>query len=398
MIATTAPPRRQALARRRGAPEQPALSDDHVKKMWLQGRAINTCLAYARHLAKFAAFLNGRSLLMATVTDLQDYGAVLQASHLGLASQYAALAALQSFYKFALDIDVIDRDPARALRLPRARDTLAARIVTVEQIRAIIAAAKGRFSTFNRDSYTVLEASRLLGVKTGDFFTLAKEGRWKFVPTPARRQTWSQVLRRHYFTRDLKTAGNRLPAFRDYVLIRLLYETGARISEVLALRWPDFTADVGGEALVTLFGKRSKTRTVRIGVEVWSLVQRLRGNGPKDEHVFRTDWRGPHALCRVHFTRTVAIIAKVAGLDMKVSPHWFRHAHASHSLDGGCPIHVLQQNLGHSSILSTERYCHVRPGDSSKNYLPIIDGPAAVPEHSRGRSRNAGLRGLRVVG
>ena len=60
-----------------------------------------------------------------------------------------------------------------------------------------------------------------------------------------------------------------------------------------------------------------------------------------------------------------------AGIELPVSPHWFRHAHASHSLDRGAPIHLVQAALGHASITTTGRYLHARPNDSSSRFLPL---------------------------
>jgi hypothetical protein len=67
--------------------------------------------------------------------------------------------------------------------------------------------------------------------------------------------------------------------------------------------------------------------------------------------------------------------AEQAGLDGPISPHWLRHAHASHALDHGAPIHLVQATLGHSSVATTSAYLHARPGDSSARFL-------AVPELS----------------
>lgn len=72
-----------------------------------------------------------------------------------------------------------------------------------------------------------------------------------------------------------------------------------------------------------------------------------------------------------------------------VSPHWLRHAHASHALDRGAPIHLVQATLGHSSVATTSRYFHARPGESSARFLALetllaISVPAAAaPRSSR---------------
>ena len=63
--------------------------------------------------------------------------------------------------------------------------------------------------------------------------------------------------------------------------------------------------------------------------------------------------------------------ARRAGIELPVSPHWFRHAHASHALDRGAPIHLVQATLGHASITTTGRYLHARPNDSSSRFLPL---------------------------
>jgi hypothetical protein len=63
--------------------------------------------------------------------------------------------------------------------------------------------------------------------------------------------------------------------------------------------------------------------------------------------------------------------AKNAGVSEPVSPHWLRHAHASHALDHGAPIHLVQATLGHSSVATTSNYLHARPGDSSARFLDL---------------------------
>ena len=54
-----------------------------------------------------------------------------------------------------------------------------------------------------------------------------------------------------------------------------------------------------------------------------------------------------------------------------MSPHWLRHAHATHALERGAPIHIVQATLGHASVATTGRYLHARPTDSSARYLAV---------------------------
>jgi integrase/recombinase XerD len=88
--------------------------------------------------------------------------------------------------------------------------------------------------------------------------------------------------------------------------------------------------------------------------------------------VFRSRKGNNHGFLQpVAVLRVVRAAAKRAGLELPVSPHWFRHAHASHALDRGAPIHLVQATLGHATITTTGRYLHARPNDSSSHYLPL---------------------------
>jgi site-specific recombinase XerD len=69
--------------------------------------------------------------------------------------------------------------------------------------------------------------------------------------------------------------------------------------------------------------------------------------------------------------RVVKAAAARIGLPGEVSAHWLRHAHASHSLDRGAPIHLVQATLGHASVATTGRYLHARPSESSARFLGV---------------------------
>jgi integrase/recombinase XerD len=85
--------------------------------------------------------------------------------------------------------------------------------------------------------------------------------------------------------------------------------------------------------------------------------------------VFRSRKGG--ALTARQAQRLVDAAAKRAGLRARVSPHWLRHAHATHALERGAPIHIVQATLGHASVATTGRYLHARPTDSSARYLAV---------------------------
>lgn len=156
------------------------------------------------------------------------------------------------------------------------------------------------------------------------------------------------------------------PVPRNRTLLRLLYLAGLRVSEAAGLSWRDLQPrDDSGQ--VTVFGKGSKTRVVLLPSSIWrALVQLRRGAGP-DAPIFRSR-EGGH-LDPSQIRRIVVRAAERAGLDAKVSPHWLRHAHATHALERGAPIHLVQATLGHASVATTGRYLHARPTDSSARYL-----------------------------
>lgn len=157
---------------------------------------------------------------------------------------------------------------------------------------------------------------------------------------------------------------------RDRALVRLLYFAGLRVSELCALKWRDLKPR-GDAGQITVFGKGDKTRTVLVTKGVWRNLLDLKNKQSKDDPVF-VSGKGGH-LCRSMVFHIVKDAALRAGIDGNVSPHWLRHSHASHSLDRGAPIHLLQKTLGHSSVAITEMYLHARPTDSSGLYLPDDD-------------------------
>jgi integrase/recombinase XerD len=159
------------------------------------------------------------------------------------------------------------------------------------------------------------------------------------------------------------------PGERNRAILTLLYASGVRVSELCGLRWRDLQSN-GDSAQITVFGKGGKTRAIRLPASVWQQVTRLRGEDDGAQPLFRSRKKGG-ALTPVGVLRIVRRAARRAGIDMAVSPHWLRHAHASHALDRGAPIHLVQATLGHASITTTGRYLHARPTDSSSRFLGL---------------------------
>lgn len=162
------------------------------------------------------------------------------------------------------------------------------------------------------------------------------------------------------------------PNPRTHCLIRLLYASGGRVSEIMALHWrdaqPRFRRDGqadGGQ--ITLHGKGGKTRTVLLSTHTWHELIQWGNTCDSNTPIFGTP-RGP--LSASQGWRLVKAAAARAGLP-DVSPQWFRHAHASHALDRGAPITLVRDTLGHADIATTGKYLHARPEDSSSRYLGI---------------------------
>jgi integrase/recombinase XerD len=158
------------------------------------------------------------------------------------------------------------------------------------------------------------------------------------------------------------------PNPRNRTILLTFYAGGFRVSEICSLKWRHLQErDSAGQ--ITVFGKGDKTRTVLMPKSVWDVLIILQGDSLPDAPVFRSRKKGH--LDESAVWRIVRKATERAGIDKAVSCHWFRHAHASHALDRGCPIHLVQATLGHSSIAVTGRYLHARPNDSSGNYLPF---------------------------
>lgn len=160
------------------------------------------------------------------------------------------------------------------------------------------------------------------------------------------------------------------PHRRNRVLLRLLYAGGLRVAELCALTWRDAQArtDAGQ---VSVSGKGEKTRVVLLSAATWQELTGLRdgADADADAPIFRSR-KGGH-LDPSQVLRIVRAAARRVGIRARVSPHWLRHAHASHALDRGCPIHLVQATLGHESVATTGRYLHARPTDSSARYLAV---------------------------
>lgn len=163
-----------------------------------------------------------------------------------------------------------------------------------------------------------------------------------------------------------------LVQLRDKALLELLYATGARISEAVGLSVDDVTTlsddsapDADGLAVVKVTGKGNKQRVVPLGsfarAAIDAYLVRARpvfaARGPSTPALF-LGARGAR-LSRQSAWLVIQSAAEAAGLEAHVSPHTFRHSFATHLLEGGADVRVVQELLGHASVATTQIYTMV---------------------------------------
>jgi integrase/recombinase XerD len=293
-------------------------SDAQLVKLWLHGRSEHTQRAYSKDAERFRSWV-GKLLDHVTLDDLQRFADSLDGS---VATRSRVLSSVKSLFAFGHKLGYLPFDTARVLKLPKRPDALAERILSEPQVVKLVAG---------------MENAREDAVSGDD-----------------------------------TTAQDKRLARRDEVLVKLLYVAGLRVSEVCGLTWRN-CVERGDAGQVTVFGKGGKTRVVLLPSSLWSEVVSLRGTGDDAAHddapVFLSRKGG--ALDPSQVRRIVYGAAKGARLRSKVSPHWLRHAHASHAIDKGAPVSLVQATLGHASLATTGRYLHARPNDSSARYLGV---------------------------
>ena len=286
-----------------------ASSDGHLIRLWLRSKSPNSKDAYARDIRQFLDF-SGLELSSVKLETIWEWLDELQERNLTVSTRARKLASLKSLFSFANKIGYLSFNVGAAVSLPNIPDLLAQRILTEQDLHLI-----------------------------------------------------------------LDTANSQ----RNSVLLKLFYATGARVSELSVLRWEHVRQNnrpgKDRESIITLVGKGSKSRNVIVPVSMSSVLKQLNeaeqtdGYGTALDPVFRSAKGG--FLSRQQMWRIVKKAAATSGVRGGVSPHWLRHAHASHSLDRGAPTHLVQETLGHKSLSTTSRYTHARPDDSSGKYLDV---------------------------
>jgi integrase/recombinase XerD len=270
-----------------------------------RGLSPNSIAAYGRDLDRFASYLTKMELDFQALTtdDLTEYEITLKQEALALSSINRGVSGLKTFYKY-LSREYGISDPTTELtanRLPRKLP----KALTISEIETLLSSTE----------------------RVGD-----------------------------------------LTALRDRAILEVLYGTGARVSEVVGLNLADLGKSMlTGDEITTLKlrGKGSKERMVPLGSFAKEAIEnylvRLRpsyvekSKSSKAATALFLNSRGGR-LSRTSAWQIVTDAAAATGLSGKVSPHVFRHSYATHLLDGGADIRVVQELLGHSSVTTTQIY------------------------------------------
>ncbi|KGA19337.1 site-specific recombinase XerD [freshwater metagenome] len=172
-------------------------------------------------------------------------------------------------------------------------------------------------------------------------------------------------------------------SLRDHAMLELLYSSGARVSEVIGINLSDFAkSNLNGEEITTLKvrGKGGKERIVPLGkfavVAIDNYLVRIRPtlaakSGRKESSIngaLFLNQKGTR-ISRQSAWQIVLTAAERAGITSKVSPHVFRHSYATHLLDGGADIRVVQELLGHASVTTTQIYTLITIDKIRESYI-----------------------------
>ncbi len=179
------------------------------------------------------------------------------------------------------------------------------------------------------------------------------------LPRPATRRPLPKVLSHAqveglFALAEEEAAGDRPVAVRTLALLEMLYGSGLRATELVSLPLAAVPRDA---PFVTVTGKGGQARMVPVGGRAMTALSRWLAVRPEGKYLFPS--RGGH-LSRVRLFQIVKDLAARAGIPPeKVSPHVLRHAFATHLLEGGADLRVLQTLLGHADIATTQIYTHV---------------------------------------
>ncbi|CAM3056977.1 site-specific tyrosine recombinase XerD [Lactiplantibacillus plajomi] len=183
------------------------------------------------------------------------------------------------------------------------------------------------------------------------------------IDTPKRAHHLPQVLSANEVERLLAVPKLDTPlGLRDRTILEVMYATGLRVSETISLKMDDLHLDLG---LIQTIGKGDKERIIPIGDVAIDFVTRyLKTARPKlasakrrNPYLFLNNHGGQ--LTRQGVWKNLKAIVKAAGIEKNVTPHTLRHSFATHILENGADLRVVQELLGHADISTTQIYTHI---------------------------------------
>ncbi len=280
--------------------DEQALIETFSDALWLErGLSGNTLSAYRTDLRKVSAWLQQhrkKGLLQAQRMDLLSYLAQLVSQGHKPRSSARVLSSLRQFYQHALRENWIQQDPSVRIDAPKIGRPLPMALTETE-VEAL------------------LQAPEL----------------------------------------------DDLEGYRDRVMLEVLYATGLRVSELVDLRTEQISLTQG---VVRVVGKGDKERLVPLGEVSLTWLERFLRGARRDllgstvcAHLFPT--RRGSGMTRQAFWYRIKKHAQMAGINKKISPHTLRHAFATHLLNHGADLRVVQLLLGHSDLSTTQIYTHV---------------------------------------
>jgi integrase/recombinase XerD len=279
-----------------------------------QGAGDNTLDAYRRDLTDFSEFLarTGQGFITAETQGLRDYLADLDGRSFKSSSVARRLSAMRHLFRFLMNERIRTDDPAAILSGPKRGRGLP-KVLSIGDVDRLLTRAKALSEA--------PEASPL----------------------------------------------QRLRAMRLYCLLEVLYATGLRVSELVAL---PLSASRRDARMIVVRGKGNKERLVPLNqasrqamADYLAAIEALKPD--KKKNAASSKWLFPSFgasghLTRQHFARDLKELAASAGLAPRlVSPHVLRHAFASHLLHNGADLRIVQTLLGHTDISTTQIYTHV---------------------------------------
>ncbi len=180
------------------------------------------------------------------------------------------------------------------------------------------------------------------------------------IKRPRVRRKLPSILSREEVKRLISAGRNE----RDRLLLRLLYSTGARVSEISSLRWEDI--DLNERTAVIRGGKGGKDRIVLFDEATAKELERYRKKHEGKGRIFPVS---PRTIQRI-----VKVAAARAGLRKEVHPHTLRHSLATHLLESGADLRAIQELLGHASLSTTQIYTHVSKEHLKREYEKLWGG------------------------